>query len=82
MGTAKQGGMGMMIAENKYQIQLYSMLALRARLKLEMVGMKGRGRTAYSLLKEELGLKGNKQKVLDKVNEIIQVIKEQKGEIA
>ena len=71
----------MMIAENKYEIQLYSMLALRARLKLEMVGMKGRGRTAYSLLKEELGIKGNKQKVLGKVNEIIQAMKEQKGEI-
>jgi len=71
----------MMIAENKYQIQLYSMLALRARLKLELVGLKGRGRTAYSLLKQELGIKGSKQKVLDKVNEIIQVMKEQKGEI-
>ena len=71
----------MMIAENKYQIQLYSMLALRARLKLELVGLKGRGRTAYSLLKEELGIKGNRQEVLDKVNEIIQVMKEQKGEI-
>jgi len=81
MGTAKQGGMGMMIAENKYQIQLYSMLALRARLKLEMVGMKGRGRTAYSLIKEELGIKGDRQKVLNKINEIIQVMKEQKGEI-
>jgi len=71
----------MMIAENKYQIQLYSMLALRARLRLELVGLKGRGRTAYSLLKEELGIKGSKQKVLDSVNEIIQVMKEQKGEI-
>ena len=71
----------MMIAENKYQIQLYSMLALRARLRLELVGLKGRGRTAYSLLKEELGIKGNRQEVLDKVNEIIQVMKEQKGEI-
>ena len=70
-----------MIAENKYQIQLYSMLALRARLRLELVGLKGRGRTAYSLLKEELGIKGNRQEVLDKVNEIIQVMKEQKGEI-
>jgi len=70
-----------MIAENKYQIQLYSMLALRARLRLELVGLKGRGRTAYSLLKEELGIKGSKQKVLDSVNEIIQVMKEQKGEI-
>ena len=71
----------MMIAENKYQIQLYSMLALRARLKLELVGLKGRGRTAYSLLKQELGIKGSRQKVLDKVNEIIQVMREQKGEI-
>ena len=70
-----------MIAENKYQIQLYSMLVLRARLKLELVGLKGRGRTAYSLLKQELGIKGSRQKVLDKVNEIIQVMKEQKGEI-
>ena len=70
-----------MIAENKYQIQLYSMLALRARLKLELVGLKGRGRTAYSLLKQELGIKGSRQKVLDKVNEIIQVMREQKGEI-
>ena len=49
--------------------------------KPEQIGMKGRGRTAYSLLKEELGIKGNKQKVLDKINEIIQVMKEQKGEI-
>ena len=57
------------------------MLALRARLKLELVGLKGRGRTAYSLLKQELGIKGSRQKVLDKVNEIIQVMKEQKGEI-
>ena len=57
------------------------MLALRARLRLELVGLKGRGRTAYSLLKEELGIKGNRQEVLDKVNEIIQVMKEQKGEI-
>ena len=40
------------------------MLALRARLRLELVC-----------------IKGNKQKVLDKVNEIIQVMKEQKGEI-
>ena len=71
----------MMIAENKYEIQLYSMLALRARLKLEMVGMKGRGRTAYSLLKEELGIKGNRQKVYDIMTEIINTIKQQEGEI-
>ena len=55
------------------------MLALRARLRLELVGMKGRGRTAYSLLKEELGIKGNKQKVLEQVNEMIQSVKRERG---
>ena len=70
-----------MIAENIYQIQLYKLLTLRAALRLEVVGMKGRGRSAYSILKEELGMKGNKQKVLDQVNKMVQAMKEQKGEI-
>ena len=69
-----------MIAENIYQIQLYKLLTLRAALRLEVVGMKGRGRSAYSILKEELGMKGNKQKVLDQVNEMIQSIKKERGE--
>ena len=68
-----------MIADTPYKIELYRLLSLRASLRLEVVGLKGRGRSAYSMAKEELGIKGNKQKVLDQVHEMIQSIK--KGEI-
>ena len=71
----------MMIADNPYKIDLYRLLSLRAALRLEVVGLKGRGKSAYSIAKKELGVKGNKQKVLDQVNQMIQSIKEeQQGE--
>ena len=73
----------MMIADTPYKIDLYSLLALRAALRLEVVGLKGRGKSAYSIAKKELGVKGNKQKVLDQVNQMIQSMKDQQqqGEI-
>ena len=67
----------MMIADTPYKIDLLTLLYLRRNLRLEVVGLKGRGRSAYSVLKEELGVKGNKQKVLDQVNQMIQSMKEQ-----
>ena len=67
----------MKIADTPYKIDLLTLLYLRRNLKLEVVGLKGRGRSAYSVLKEELGIKGNKQKVLDQVNQMIQSMKEQ-----
>ena len=71
----------MMIADTPYKIDLLTLLYLRRNLRLEVVGLKGRGRSAYSVLKEELGIKGNKQKVLDQVNQMIQAItKQQQGE--
>ena len=69
----------MMIADTPYKIELYRLLSLRAALRMEVAGLKGRGKSAYSIAKEELGVKGNKQKVLDQVNQMIQSIK--KGEI-
>ena len=71
----------MMIADTPYKIDLYALLSLRAALRLEVVGLKGRGKSAYSIAKQELGIKGNKQKVLDQVNQMIQSMKEeQQGE--
>ena len=67
----------MMIADTPYKIDLYRLLSLRAALRLEVVGLKGRGKSAYSIAKQELGVKGNKQKVLDQVNQMIQSMKEQ-----
>ena len=70
----------MMIADTPYKIDLYRLLSLRAALRLEVVGLRGRGRSAYSIAKKELGVKGNKQKVLDQVNQMIQSMKTQQGE--
>ena len=67
----------MMIADTPYKIELYALLSLRAALRMEVVGLKGRGKSAYAIAKQELGVKGNKQKVLDQVNQMIQSMKEQ-----
>ena len=60
-----------MIIDNPEDIDLYSIVAKRSALVLEMRGMKRRGRSAYSLIKEEFGLKGNKQKIFEQLTEII-----------
>ena len=54
-----------------YQIDRYRLLVLRSALKLEIKGMKKRGKSAYSIIKQEFNIKGNKQKVLDQLNDII-----------
>ena len=46
-------------------IDLFRMSVLEKALKLELLGMKGRGRSAYSVIKSEFGLKGNRQSVYD-----------------
>ena len=55
------------------QIDAFRLRALRGALKLETLGMRRGGRSAYSIVKEEFGFKGNKQKVLEqleaKINE-------------
>ena len=62
-------------------IALYSIMTKRTALVLEMQGMKRRGRSAYSIIKEEFGLKGNKQRVFEQLCEIIEAIQQQqKGE--
>jgi len=46
-------------------IDLFRMSVLEKTLKLELLGMKGRGRSSYSIIKSEFGLKGNRQSVYD-----------------
>ena len=55
----------MQIIEGKENIDAYRLAVLEKALKLELIGLKGRGRSAYSVIKSEFGLKGNKQKVYD-----------------
>ena len=47
------------------------MAARKGALKLETLGMKRRGRSAYSICKEAYGLKGNKQKVLEQMEKMV-----------
>ena len=72
----------MNIIDNPEDIDLYSIMTKRSALVMEMKGMKRRGRSAYSIIKEEFGLKGSKQKVFGQLTEIIEAIKQyREGEI-
>jgi len=71
----------MIIADTPQKIELYQMLVLRSALKLEMMGLKmSKGRTAYSAIKKMFNLNGNRQKVLDTFNEIIETTKQTERE--
>ena len=56
-------------------IDAYRLCALRSALKLEILGMKKRGQSAYSIIKQEFGFKGNKQKVLEQLQSKIDEVK-------
>ena len=53
------------------QIDAARLITLRGALKLELLGMKRRGRSAYAIIKDEFGLKGNKQSVYNQFDEIV-----------
>tara|TARA_Y100000588_G_C14131706_1_gene871912 strand:+ start:274 stop:492 length:219 start_codon:yes stop_codon:yes gene_type:complete len=63
--------MNAQVYDNPQEIQLFRLKALRGAIKLESLGMKRRGQSAYSIAKQELGLTGNRNKVLDQLNTII-----------
>jgi len=45
-------------------------------LKLEVLGMKRRGRSAYAIVKDEFGLRGNKRRVLEQLTDIKERLEE------
>ena len=62
----------MIIADTPDKINMFRLLSLKGALKLEMVGMKRRGRSAYAIIKDEFGFKGNREKVLNQLQEHIE----------
>jgi hypothetical protein len=56
------------------EISAARLITLRGALKLELLGMKRRGRSAYSIIKQEFGLTGNKQRVYDQFDNIVKDI--------
>jgi hypothetical protein len=53
------------IITGKRDIHLVHMLAQRAAFRLELAGMRRRGRTVYAIVKEEYGLRGNRRRVFE-----------------
>ena len=60
-----------MILNTPTQIEAFRFKTLVRGLKLELAGMKmSRGRSCYSIIKEEFNLKGSKQKVYDQFKQL------------
>ena len=57
--------------ETPQQIELFRIARTQSALKMEIFGMKRRGQSAYSIIKQEFGLKGNKQSVLEQFEKLI-----------
>jgi len=55
----------LIVADTPNKIEMYRLLSLKGALRLEIVGLKRRGRSAYALIKDEFGFKGNREKVLE-----------------
>jgi|TARA_R110000824_G_scaffold239078_1_gene427833 hypothetical protein len=59
-----------LVADTPESINMFRMIALCGALKLELLGMKSRGPSAYAIIKREYGLRGNKQSVFDQFKAI------------
>jgi uncharacterized protein (DUF2141 family) len=61
----------MMLTEPN-QIAIYRLMVLRSGLKLEIKGMKAKGgKSCYSIVRQEFGLKGDRASVLEQLDAII-----------
>jgi len=57
-------------------IDRFRLSTLRRGLKLEILGMHKRGRSCYTIVKDEFGFKGNRKKVLAQLVALIESIDE------
>lgn len=52
--------------------RLVQLLARRGALSLEIKGLRRRGRSAYSIVKETYGLRGSRESVLHQLTDLIE----------
>lgn len=55
----------LIVCDTKESIEAFRLLAIKGALKLEVIGMRRRGKSVLSIVKQEFGLKGTKEKVYD-----------------
>ena len=61
------------ILDTPQQIEMFRYKTLLRGLRLETQGLQmSRGRSCYSIIKNEFGLKGSKQKVYDQFKQLLQ----------
>ena len=65
------------IAYTPENIDFIRMATLKSALKLEIAGLKRRGRSVYAIIKEEFGLTGNKRTVLADFTKLIEQKKDE-----
>tara|TARA_R110002110_G_scaffold68586_1_gene185580 strand:- start:499 stop:708 length:210 start_codon:yes stop_codon:yes gene_type:complete len=56
-----------LVLDTPQAIDGFRVRTLRSALKLEVLGMSRKGQSVYSIVKQEFGFKGSKQKVLDQL---------------
>lgn len=61
----------MVIIDSPGGIAFAQLCARKGALKLEILGLKRHGRSAYSICKTEYGLKGSRQNVLDQMQAMV-----------
>ena len=61
------------------EINFFRMASLKGALKLEIAGLKRRGRSAYAIIKTETGWKGSRAKILAKITHWVdfEIVKKQ-----
>jgi len=71
-------GNGGFTIDGKEDMQIFRLLTLRAGLELEATtGMRmSRGRSCYAITKAEYGFKGNKHRVLEQLNAVVDAVKQ------
>ena len=61
------------VLDKPEQIEMFRYKTLLKGLRLETLGMKmSHGQSSYSIIKQEFGLKGSKQKVYDQFKQLIE----------
>lgn len=60
-----------MMIQGRDAVDDVRILTLRSMLKLEVKGLRRRGRSAYSIVKAEFGFKGSREQVLEQLNKYI-----------
>jgi len=61
-----------MVITKPHEIQLFRLLTLRAGLRLEIRGLRvSKGRSCFAIIKQEFGLTGSREEVLEQFNEML-----------